>query len=225
MDQPTGAPRQSLTRDAVITAALKVLDETGLEGVTTRRLAAELGVKSPALYWHFRSKQELLDQMAEAILLAGGMGPPRPGQTWQDWLTHRARNYRRHLLAHRDGARLIATARLGSAAVTLLDRELAAMLGLGFTPVLALRTIASISRYVTGFVLEEQADRQDTHQAPDDQLAALAQLLHGGTSAPLVVAIREGGSPSGEQAFEHGLRVLIDGSTTALTHHAPDDQV
>lgn len=219
MDETTPAPRQGLTRHTVVSAALKLLDEVGLDGLTTRRLAAELGVKSPALYWHFRNKQELLDQMAEAILLAGGMGPPRVGESWQDWLTRRARDYRRVLLAYRDGARVVANARLGPAAVRMFDQELTAMVGCGFTPVLALRTIAAISRYVTGFVFQEQAERQEDTRAPADQFLALAELLDGGTSATLIAAIREGGSPLGEQAFEHGVGALIDGSAAALARH------
>jgi TetR/AcrR family transcriptional regulator, tetracycline repressor protein len=224
MDETTQATRQGLTRHTVVAAALKLLNEVGLDGLTTRRLAAELSVQSPSLYWHFRNKQELLDQMAEAILLAGGMGGPRDGESWQDWLTRRARNYRSLLLAHRDGACLVANARLGPAAVRLFDQELTAMVGCGFSPVLALRTIAALSRYVTGFVLQEQTERRQAAQAPPDQLAALAELLDGGTSATLLVAIREGGSPLAEPAFEYGVEALIDGTTAALARQRSRDQ-
>ena len=86
----------------------------------------------------------------------------------------------------------------------------------GFTPVLALRTIMSIAHYVTGFVLQEQSSQQHNRQPPD-QLAELAGLLDGGTSTTLLVAIRDGGSPLGEDAFEHGLRVLINGTAAART--------
>ncbi|HHT8960921.1 TPA: TetR family transcriptional regulator, partial [Burkholderia cenocepacia] len=58
-----------LTRDTVLRAALDLLDEVGIDGLSTRRLAERLGVQSPTLYWHFRNKAELLDAMAEAIML------------------------------------------------------------------------------------------------------------------------------------------------------------
>jgi len=215
-----------LTRPTIIQTALRLLNTVGLDGLTVRRLAAELGVQSPALYWHFRSKQELLDQMADAIIRAAGMGPPHHGESWQDWLARRARAYRRSLLAHRDGARLVANARaLSPATIRMYDEELTAMVGCGFTPVLALRTTGALAYYVNGFVLQEQASRQEDRGQPADQLAALAELLDGGASASLLVAIREGGSPLGEEAFEHGLRALIDGTAAALARHRSTDQV
>jgi AcrR family transcriptional regulator len=218
--------RAGLTRPTIIQTALRLLNRVGLDGLTVRRLAAELGVQSPALYWHFHSKQELLDQMADTIIRAAGMGPPHHGESWQDWLARRARAYRRSLLAHRDGARLVANARaLSPATIRMYDEELTAMVGCGFTPVLALRTTGALAYYVNGFVLQEQTSRQEDAEQPPDQLAALAELLDGGASASLLVAIREGGSPLGEQAFEHGLRALIDGTAAALARQRSTDQV
>lgn len=195
--------RPGLTRHTLIETALRLLDEVGLDGLTVRRLAAELGVQSPALYWHIRTKQELLDGMADAIVLAAGMGPPLQAETWQDWLTRRARAYRGSLLAHRDGARVVAhAAALSPAAIELFDEELDALVGRGFTPGLALRTIATVTRYINGFVLQEQVERQ-----PNTAVQPGVTLL---------AAITESGNPLGEDAFEHGLRVLIDGTAAAL---------
>jgi TetR/AcrR family transcriptional regulator, tetracycline repressor protein len=189
--------------------------------LTVRRLAAELGVQSPALYWHLRGKQELLDGMADAITVAAGMGPPRRGESWQHWLARRARAYRSSLLAHRDGARIVANARLGPATVRSFNEELTAMVAHGFTPALALRTIMAIAHYVNGFVLQEQTSRQEDAQQPAGQLAELAGLLDDGTSPALLVAIREGGSPLGRDAFEHGVRALIDGTAAAMARQRP----
>ncbi|WP_084965330.1 TetR/AcrR family transcriptional regulator C-terminal domain-containing protein [Thermoactinospora rubra] len=216
--------RPRLTRPMLIETGLRLLDEVGLEGLTVRRLAAELGVRSPALYWHVRTKQELLDGMADAIIRSAGMGPPRDGESWQDWLARRARAYRAALLAHRDGARVVVSARqLSPEATRMFNDELAAMVGCGFTPVLALRTITAVSHYVTGFVLQEQSVPGEQAEAPQDRLAALAALLEGGASAPLLLAIREGGSPLAEAAFDHGLRTLLDGTAAALAR-GPSDQ-
>jgi AcrR family transcriptional regulator len=217
-----GTTRPGVTRQIMIETALRLLDEVGLDGLTVRRLAAELGVRSPSLYWHIRTKQELLDGMADTIIQAAGMGPPRDGESWQDWLIRRAHAYRRSVLAHRDGARLVATAQwLSPTAIKTFDEELTAMVERGFIPVLALRTIAALSRYVSGFVLQEQAERREPQATPAQQLAALAGLLDGGTSATLFTALREGGSPLGEEAFEYGLRLIIDGATAALARQDP----
>ncbi|WP_433516806.1 TetR/AcrR family transcriptional regulator C-terminal domain-containing protein [Nonomuraea sp. CA-143628] len=203
----------------MIETALRLLDEVGLEGLTVRRLAAEFGVQSPALYWHIRTKQQLLDGMADAIILASGMGPLRDEESWQEWLARRARAYRDSLLAHRDGARIVcAAAQLRPATVRMFDEELSAMVDHGFTPALALRTITGITHYVNGFVLQRQvrAERQEPAAPPGERLADLAVRLDGGTSAPLVAALLEGGDPLGEEAFEHGLRAFIDGTAAAL---------
>jgi TetR/AcrR family tetracycline transcriptional repressor len=208
-----------LNREVIVDAALALLDGVGLDGLTVRSLADELGVQSPALYWHFRSKQELLDAMADAVVQATGMGPFRPDEPWPDWLARRARRYRRSVLAHRDGARLVAGAqRLSLATVTSFNEELAALVDQGFTPTGALRTIQAISHYTTGFVLQEQAQTTMNATPAAEQAATLAALLDGGTSAPLVRALIEAGGLDGDEAFEHGLRALLDGSETALNH-------
>lgn len=220
--------RAGLTRQMMIETALRLLDEVGLDGLTVRRLATELGVQSPALYWHLRNKQELLDGMADAIVVAAGMGPPRDGESWQDWLARRARAYRESLLAHRDGARIVANAaRLSPATLRTFDEELTAMVGHGFTPLLALRTITALTHYINGAVLQEQATRQERTEGqepadgPHNRIAALAEMLDGGMEATLLVAFREGGGSFGEETFEYGLRALIDGTAAALALQRP----
>ncbi len=61
------AERTRLTRDAVVDRALRLADAIGLDALTIRKLATELGVTPMALYWHFRSKDELLDGLAERV--------------------------------------------------------------------------------------------------------------------------------------------------------------
>jgi TetR/AcrR family tetracycline transcriptional repressor len=198
---------KGLTRDVLIEAGLKLLDEVGLDGLTVRRLAAELGVKSPALYWHIRTKQELLDGMANAIILRAGMGPPRDDETWQSWLARRARAYRGSLLASRDGARVVSAAVRGGDAVRHFEQELAAMVGRGFTPIQALRTITALSHYINGHVLQEQAVSAvaDHTERPD-----LSEL-------PTLAAALASGSPMGDEVFEYGLSTFINGTVVADT--------
>lgn len=204
-----------LTREAIVETAVGLLNEVGLDGLTMRRLAAELGVQNPALYWHFRNKQELLDEMADAMVVGAGMGPPRDGESWQEWLLRRSRAYRESVLSYRDGARIVSRARLGAGAVKAFEGELAAMVMLGFTPLLALRTISTLSYYATGFVLQEQTTRQEYAEPPADPMAT-AELL--GTDAALLQAVRAGGSPLSEEAFEHGVRTIIAGTEAHLSN-------
>jgi TetR/AcrR family tetracycline transcriptional repressor len=215
--QPPG-----LTRQTIVDTALRVLDEVGIEGLTVRRIAGELGVQSPALYWHFRSKRELLDAMADAIVQAAGMGPPQRGETWRHWLARRARAYRASVLAHRDGARLVAHARMGPATITMFDEELRAMVDRGFSPVLALRTINVLSHYVGGFILQEQADPRDESDGTATDVVAGA--LAGRGPSTLLAAVHQGGPPLGEEAFEHGLRTILDGTAAALARRRPPNR-
>src|SRR5260370_18984633 len=97
----------ALDRAQVVNAAIELLDEVGLDGLTLRRLAEELGVQAPALYWHFKNKQELLDQMVVTISATEApVRMPEHGEPWDDWLAQRARDIRRALNSHRDGAML-----------------------------------------------------------------------------------------------------------------------
>lgn len=198
---------KGLTRETLVDAGLRLLDEVGLDGLTVRRLAAELGVQSPALYWHIRTKQELLDEMANAIIMRAQMGPPRPDESWQDWLRRRARSYRASVLASRDGARVVAGAVRGGDSVRHFERELAAMVERGFTPVQALRTITALSHYINGHVLQEQAVTAavgDRRARPDL------------TGLPTLAAALRSGSPIGDEVFEHGLSILITGTEELL---------
>ncbi|XVV11692.1 TetR/AcrR family transcriptional regulator C-terminal domain-containing protein [Actinoplanes sp. CA-131856] len=198
---------KGLSREVLIEAGLRLLNEVGLDGLTVRKLASALDVQSPALYWHFKTKQDLLDGMASAVIQAAGMGPPHEGEAWPDWLRRRARAYRASLLAHRDGARLITSARRAPDALLGFEEELAAMVRLGFSPAVALRTIMTVADYTNGFVLQEQAAVVPPTEA---ELAVLAQL------PTLAAALRAGDHSRPDESFEHGLSVLIAGTEAVL---------
>ena len=64
---PADADRTRLTKSAVVDRALQLADSVGLDALTIRKLATELGVTPMALYWHFRSKEELLTGLVERV--------------------------------------------------------------------------------------------------------------------------------------------------------------
>ena len=104
----------TLDRQRIVAEAVALLDAEGLDGVTTRKLAARLGVQSPTLYWHVPNKAALVTAIAEAILDQefGDMAPPGPDEPWPHWLAGIAERLRRALLAHPDGARIISISQL-----------------------------------------------------------------------------------------------------------------
>ncbi len=79
-----------------------------------RLLAAYLDIQNPSLYWHFTNKQELLNCMADLMIAEAftELQSPEPAQDWADWLAAWARRLRKMMLAHRDGARVLAEADL-----------------------------------------------------------------------------------------------------------------
>jgi AcrR family transcriptional regulator len=206
----------SLERQSIVAAALVLLDEVGLDGLSVRRLATELGVKSPALYWHFESKQQLLDGMAEVVQGEAPHEPPAAGQAWADWMFARTVATRRTLLRHRDGARLVAGSSPSSRVLGELDADVAALAGFGFAPVDALSAIMSLSHYVTGFVLQEQAVQRRLVDAGQDAAlpdlpARLVRMLGDAPAPTLRVAFAAGGAPVGDAAFAAGARLIIAG--------------
>ena len=78
--------KERLSRDTVVTAALALADNEGLETLTIRRLATDLGVTPMALYWHFKDKERLLDGLSELVLGEMRLPAEEPGQPWTDAL-------------------------------------------------------------------------------------------------------------------------------------------
>lgn len=96
-----------LRRDDVVAAALGILDHYGLADLTMRRLASTLGVQAGALYWHFRSKQDLLAAVSDVILADLPALPAEPEADWP--VTLRLWSARLHaaLRSRRSGAELV----------------------------------------------------------------------------------------------------------------------
>ena len=96
-----------LTKAVIVQAALDLLDDAGMDGLTVRALASRLGVQAPALYWHVRSKQALLDEMATQIWRQIGevMAGLPDSLPWREVMRTYAATVRQALLGHRDGAK------------------------------------------------------------------------------------------------------------------------
>lgn len=207
--------RPGLTRATVAAAALDLLDEVGLDRLSVRRLADVLGVKSPALYWHFQDKAELLDLMAQELLRPTELPPAATFSSWQHWAAEHARRRRQTLLTRRDGARLVVGTRPGPEIAVRAENDMNILVAAGFTPVEALRALVALGHYVTGFVIEEQAalQRRELRSSPRDE-------QQGVDTPTLRAALEDGGAPENDDAFEHGLRALIRGLDDPALHDA-----
>ncbi|WP_214320199.1 TetR/AcrR family transcriptional regulator C-terminal domain-containing protein [Nonomuraea sediminis] len=203
-----------LEKSAIVAAALKLLAEVGLEGLTLRRLAAELDVQAPALYWHVRNKQELLDEMAAAIVRPYLDRPPLTDPArWREWLADYARGVRNMLNSYRDGARVAAGTRPSPELFAMIEGMVASLEKAGFDATDALLGVFAISNYVDGFVVEEQADRgrsdPEDSEGPDLEMMTAAYPR-------LMAALSRLGDPQGDRSFEEGLQLVLDGMQERL---------
>ncbi|PWI45402.1 TetR/AcrR family transcriptional regulator C-terminal domain-containing protein [Streptomyces sp. ICBB 8177] len=198
-----------LRRETVIDAGLALLDEVGLDKLTTRALTARLGVQPGALYWHVKDKRELLGAMAERVMDEAFAAPtpasvsPAPSASgdWAEDVTAFAHGMRRALLAHRDGARLVATyTPLGRSALRAAEDGLALLTAAGVPLALAAHFGDTVTSYVTGFVMQEQA--VGGVGDPTADLAAYPLLSRWA---------REGTPPDRDAAFASGVRLIVDG--------------
>ncbi|MFD1812140.1 TetR/AcrR family transcriptional regulator [Rhodococcus gannanensis] len=92
--------KPAITRKAVVTAAVEIIDRDGMEGFSLERVASALGVRAPSLYNHFADRTEILAEVARAIVLETPRIPdPAPGQ-WREWLIAESLEFRNTLLRH-----------------------------------------------------------------------------------------------------------------------------
>lgn len=188
-----------LDRTVVVRTALAQLNEVGLDGLTLRRIAAELDVQAPALYWHVKNKRELLDGMAATIFTdaLSGLETPRRGESWVEWTAETARRLRATMLAYRDGARVLSGTYLSNAALGRpMELALRTLCDAGFTVRDAARGITSVYSYVQGFTVEEQTEQ--VVPDADDRY-------------PLAARARSELAGDADERFEHGLQLMLSG--------------
>jgi AcrR family transcriptional regulator len=126
------AERTRLSKRAVVDRALKLADADGLDALTIRKLAQDLGVTPMALYWHFRSKDDLLEGMSEQIWgeVEVNVDPSVP---WWTQLQGGLESLIRVLRAHRSAPQLVLEhEKRNEAALHATEAALAILRGAGF---------------------------------------------------------------------------------------------
>ena len=87
-----------INKQKVAAAALKVIDDEGLESLSVERIARELGVRGPSLYHHFPDKAAILYEVAKLVL--GDLDMDREFDTWRQWLVENGLTFYRRVLQH-----------------------------------------------------------------------------------------------------------------------------
>ena len=193
-------------------AAFGLLDDAGMDGLTVRALAARLGVKAPALYWHVASKQALLDEMATQVWRqVGDAMAALPGDLpWRELMTTYPAVMREALLAHRDGAKAFS-------GTTLTDPEVvrrqevtfARLVSQGFTLHAATWSLLLLHYFTIGACVEEQATAQAIGSGDERySLHRRAEMI--GPGAPLAAQAGEVIFGDPETRFRELTRMLID---------------
>jgi AcrR family transcriptional regulator len=203
-------PRKPLlSRERIVDAARALVDAEGLAAVSTRRLAAELGVSGPSLYNHFRTKDQILEAVADSVSAQVdlSMFDAADGRGWRTALHDWAVSYRAALTLHPNIVPVLAQGPgRRPAGLRLADAVFGAMVDAGWPPAQA-TSIGALMRYFImgsalgsfagGFVDDEAAyDPADyPHLGQAHLLAERQELID-------------------DRAFETGLHALLEGLAT-----------
>ncbi|MFF4922859.1 TetR/AcrR family transcriptional regulator [Kitasatospora sp. NPDC001261] len=200
-----------LSRERIVAAALRLIDDEGLDALSTRRLASELSVSGPSLYNHFATKDELLDAVVDSVIgevdlsMFGTTGVAGAGGgSWPEALRDWARSYRAALAAHPNIVPVLAQGPgRRPNALRLADAVFGHLVESGWPRGQATRIGALMRYFVTGSALASfaagfPADAEVYDAADYPHLGEAHRLAgHRGT-------VDEG-------AFETGLEALLDG--------------
>jgi TetR/AcrR family transcriptional regulator, tetracycline repressor protein len=206
-----------VNRDIVARAGLRLLNDVGLEQLTLRLLGRELKVQAAAIYWHFKSKQELIDEMATIVLAEGAhrLLPGRRSSGWTVWARTFGTGLRKTLLAYRDGARMVSGTRLTNTEyMKTAERVAARLVASGLTVRQTAVLLSAIYNYTLSFVMEEQAVfPRPNERSPDYDIAERNAKLDP-EEFPI---LRQSGSilfDRFERRFKEGLDLIVRGASS-----------
>ncbi|MEW2623084.1 TetR/AcrR family transcriptional regulator [Streptomyces sp. NPDC048106] len=198
-------PRKPLlSTDRIVQTARELVDREGLAAVSTRRLAAELGVSGPSLYNHFRTKDEILEAVADSVSALVDLSMFEDGRGWRTALRDWAVSYRAALRAHPNIVPVLARGPgRRPAALRVADAAYGAMVDAGWPPAQATSIGALMRYFIMGSALGSFAggfvDDASAYDPADYPHLGQAHLL------------AEQQEKIDERAFETGLSALLDG--------------
>lgn len=205
---------EKLNRDVIARAGLRLLDASGIDGITMRALASELGVQAPTLYWHVKSKRDIFRAMAVAVSedAAALITTFDQRDSCQERLAGGAHALRRSILSHRDGARVFAgTFAADPATFHITEAALQAWQDAGLPLAEATQRTVLLRHFVVGFCIEEQelAELRVEHgEALLQELKVAADPARFPLTSKALPAILK---TNAEKRFELGLRLMLAG--------------
>ena len=166
-DRQARRRREPISREAIVAAAIRLLDREGLDALSMRRLAEELGTGAASLYWHVGSKDGLLDLVFDQLIGEEQVPDPDPAR-WQEQLKDVARAQRRISLRHPYMVRIsIGRIPMGPNALRFSERVLAILRAGGLPPRLAVQGYLLLISTVNGFTVDETGVDDGGPPGPD----------------------------------------------------------
>ncbi len=144
-----------LTRERIIVAAMELIEREGVEAVSMRRIASQLGSGVMSLYNHVPSKAAVLDGVAERVLSAIDFTID-PGASWEDQVRRQARAFRQIACAYPRSTMVVVSRPVSSAAALRpVEHALATLRSAGFASEDAVRVVRAFVAYIAGSLLRE----------------------------------------------------------------------
>lgn len=208
--------RPPLSRVLIVEAAVSLADQSGIQAITMRKLAQQLGVEAMSLYNHIANKEALLDAMVERVIEA--MAVPDPQQDWQQelrrWVYSTYQVLNKHPWAT---LMIISRMNVGPAMLKQINASLGCLVEAGFTHAQADHARTSLSSFLYGFIMQEQNFPIQPDAFAESAEAFLPQLPE--AQYPYMRALAMDvieGRFSGVNELAFGLDLILDGLASSL---------
>jgi AcrR family transcriptional regulator len=199
-----------MSRDLVLTAALRLADEEGFDALTMRRLAQELGVEAMTIYYYVANKDEILTGIVD--LVHAEIDVPRPGDPWKPALRRTALSAHEVMLRHGWASGQWLKIGLTPARLAYMESILGCLRAGGFSPYETHLAYHALESHIVGFTLwlagmalpDDLTDlaNQVLSEVPADEYPAFVEHLHEHLRPPRKTDVG---------AFEFALDLLLDG--------------
>ena len=233
-DRQARRRKEPISRDAIVAAAVRLLDREGLAALSMRRLAEELGTGAASLYWHVGSKDGLLDLVLDQIIGENQVPAADPSR-WREQLKDVARDQRRISLRHPYVVRIsIGRIPMGPNALQFSERVLAILRAGGLSPRLAVQGYLLLIATVNGFTVDETGVEDGAGpggRAPPGDLAARQQAadmardyiasLPAGLFPTMTALADEFALADPDERFELLIDIFVDGLARRAATEAP----
>jgi AcrR family transcriptional regulator len=215
--------KRPLTREKIVEAALVLLERDGLQGLSMRRLAQELGSGAASLYWHVGDKEELLSLLLDRIVGEAKLPEPDP-ENWQGTVKELARAARKHLSQRRDAAQLsLGRIPAGPNSLPILERNLAILAASQLPPRVISYAADMFALYVGAFAYEESLRSGEEHASPE-QLGAYWASLPPEQFPTITRLANDLVAGDIDERFEFAIELLVRG-LEAMGSSSPDPPI